>query len=175
PKGCNRTALITLKTAVVVPMPSASAITAIAVTEGDFASIRRPKRRSWNNVSGLMTAHPSVAIHNNIPLKCSQRLYSISVTMKQYDSHAGDPLFPRGQGLGGDLVAGTERLHLQDAGRHAALDRHVSVEQLRACLPGRGRQSQPPRTRADSTGRAECRHLRLHTQSPRPHRSGDDR
>src|SRR3954463_9882195 len=51
PSERRRTALTTLKMAVVAPMPSASAITAAAVKPGALSRPRRPKRRSRRSVS----------------------------------------------------------------------------------------------------------------------------
>src|SRR5437868_9115468 len=49
----NITALITLKIAVLAPMPSASVATAMAVNAGDFASRRNPYRASCRSVVTL--------------------------------------------------------------------------------------------------------------------------
>src|SRR5215469_309645 len=46
--GLRRTALTTLKIAVLPPIPRASAAVASAVTPGLRASIRKPKRMSWS-------------------------------------------------------------------------------------------------------------------------------
>src|ERR1051326_8476762 len=49
-RGRSRTAFTTLNTAVLPPMPSASAMTASAVAPGLRMSMRRPNRTSWSMV-----------------------------------------------------------------------------------------------------------------------------
>src|SRR5215469_13459561 len=71
--GLRRTALTTLKIAVLPPMPRARAIVASAVTPGLRASIRRPRRRSFHiwlyrsYVShGTVVSVPASAAHASV-------------------------------------------------------------------------------------------------------------
>src|SRR5689334_7093160 len=52
--GSKRTALTTLKAAVLTPTPNAIVSIAVAVKPGLRASVRNPNRTSWRNISRLL-------------------------------------------------------------------------------------------------------------------------
>src|SRR5262249_20716241 len=130
-RGRRRTALTMLNIAVLAPMPSASAMTATAVSARAFKSVRTPKRRSWSRAPMVSPKNAYVIGERQVPFWRDGLVHGVELRWL-CPGHVVQPRFvSRTDGLRdrvtcvAHVVGWHARFHLAKVSCQCAIAKHV--------------------------------------------------